>query len=297
VTTLVSIWLALALGASAAAKAWRSRQAAPALATYGVRGAARQTAALWLLVAGELVIAAALVADLGWALAAAAGLFALFAATTAAALLAGRGGRPCACFGGASRLGWATPLRAAVPALLAGAGALGWFPRGPSGYDRWLTLGLSLSVVAIAALALAVLALAREVGVLRLSAGDARGALEIESEGPGLGEAPPWAQAIEVGPRTLLRLAVFTSDGCPLCGQVAPAVAHVAGDPLLAVQSFDEHRDAGVWAAAAVPGSPYAVALSLDGVALAKGTFNGLGQLESVLATARARERGLSLAA
>jgi hypothetical protein len=297
VTTLVSIWLALALGASAAAKAWRSRQAAPALATYGVRGAARQKVALWLLVAGELVIAAALVADLGWALAAAAAPFALFAAMTTTALLVGRGGRPCACFGGSSRLGWATPLRAAVPALLAGAGALGWFPQGPSGYDRWLTLGLSLSVVAIAGLALAVLALAREVGVLRLSAGDARGALEIESEGPGLGVAQPWAQAIEVGPRTLLRLAVFTSDGCPLCGQVVPAVEHVAGDPLLAVQSFDEHRDAGVWAAAAVPGSPYAVALSLDGVALAKGTFNGLGQLESVLATARARERGLSLAA
>jgi len=297
VTTLVSIWLALALGASAGAKAWRSRRAAAALATYGVRGAAGQRAALWLLVAGELAIAAALVAGLGWALAAAAGLFALFALTTSAALLAGRGGRPCACFGGSSRLGWSTPLRAVAPALLAVAGALGWFPQGPSNYDRWLTLGLSLSVAAISALAVAVLALAREVGVLRLSAGAARGALEIESEGPGLGEAQPWAQAIEVGPRTLLRLAVFSSDGCPLCGQVAPAVEHVTGDPLLAVRSFDEHRDAGVWMAAAVPGSPYAVALSLDGVALAKGTFNGLGQLESVLATARARERGLSLAA
>jgi hypothetical protein len=297
VTTLVSIWLALALGASAAAKARRSRQAAAALATYGVRGAARQKAALWLLVAGELAVAAALVTGLGWALAAAAGLFALFAATTTTALLAGRAGRPCACFGGSSRLGRATPMRVAVPALLAGAGALGWFPQGPSGYDRWLTLGLSLSVMAIAALAVAVLALAREVGVLRLSAGDARGALEIESEGPELGAPQPWAGAIKVGQRTLLRLAVFTSDGCPLCGQVAPAVAHVTGDPLVAVQSFDEHRDAAVWAAAAVPGSPYAVALGLDGVALAKGTFNGLGQLESVLATARARERGLSLAA
>jgi hypothetical protein len=297
VTTLLSIWLALALGASAAAKAWRWRQAAPALATYGVRGAARQRAGLWLLVTGELAVVAALVAGFGWALGAAAALFALLAATTATALLARRGGRPCACFGGSSRLGWGTPVRAAAPALLAGGGALGWFPQAPSGYDRWLTVGLSLSVVAIAALAVAVLALAREVGVLRLSAGDARGALEIESEGPELGEAQPWAHAIEAGPHALLRLAVFTSDGCPLCGQVAPAVEHVAGDPLLAVQRFDEHRDAAVWAAAAVPGSPYAVALGLDGVALAKGTFNGLGQLESVLATARARERGLSLAA
>lgn len=294
---LVSIWLAIALGASAGAKAWRAQPVATALATYGVRGATGQRVALGLLVGVELCAAVALVAGLGWALVAAAALFALFAATTSAALLAGRGGRPCACFGGTSRLSWATPARVVAPALLAAAAAAGWFPRAPHGYDRWLTLGLSLSLVALAALAVAVLALAREVGVLRLSAGAARGALEIESEGPELGEAQPWAQAIEAGPRTLLRVAVFTSDGCPLCGQVAPAIEHVAGDPLLAVGSFDEHRDAGVWEAAAVPGSPYAVALSLEGVALAKGTFNGLGQLESVLATARRRERGPSLAA
>ncbi len=60
---------------------------------------------------------------------------------------------------------------------------------------------------------------------------------------------------------------------------------------------FDEHRDAPVWRAAAVPGSPYAVALSDDGMTLAKGTFNTLAQLESILATARARERGPALAA
>jgi len=297
VTVIVSIWLAVALGASSAAKAWRSRQAATALATYGIRGVAAQTVALWLLVVCELGAAIGLVAGFDGALALAAALFALFAATTTVALLAGRGGRPCACFGGASRLGRTTPVRAAVPALFAGAAALGWFPRAPTGYDRWLTLGLSLSLVALAALAIAVLALAREVGVLRLSAGAARGALEIESEGPALGEAQPWAHAIEAGQRALLHLAVFTSEGCPLCGQVAPAVEHLAGDPLLAVRSFDERRDAGVWVAAAVPGSPYAVALSVDCVALAKGTFNGLGQLESVLATARRRERGLSLAA
>jgi Methylamine utilisation protein MauE len=297
VTTLVSTWLAIALGASAGAKAWRAQSAATALATYGIQGAARQRAALWLIIAGELCVAVALVAGLGWAPAAAAALFALFAGTTSAALLAGRGGRPCACFGGASRLSWATPARVVVPALLAGAAALGWFPSEPGGYDRWLTFGFSLALVAIGALGVAVLALAREVGVLRLSAGAARGALEIESEGPELGEAQPWAQAIEAGPRALLRLAVFTSEGCRLCGQVAPAVEHVAGDPLIAVGSFDEHRDARVWAAATIPGSPYAVALSVEGVALAKGTFNGLGQLESVLATARRRERGLSLAA
>ena len=49
---------------------------------------------------------------------------------------------------------------------------------------------------------------------------------------------------------------------------------------------FEEGRDADVWERLAVPGSPYAVALSPEGTVLAKGTFNTLGQLESVVATA-----------
>jgi len=92
-------------------------------------------------------------------------------------------------------------------------------------------------------------------------------------------------------------VAIFTSESCPLCAQLAPAVEHLAGDPLLAVGVFDEHADAAVWAQAAVPGSPYAVVLSVDAVVLANGTFNSLSQLESVLATARSRERGPALAA
>ena len=53
--------------------------------------------------------------------------------------------------------------------------------------------------------------------------------------------------------------------------------------------TFDEHADAGVWRALDVPGSPYAIALDLHGVVLAKGAFNNLAQLESVVATARRR--------
>ncbi len=295
-TTIVSIWLALVLAAAGGMKAWRSEQAGAALATYGIAAASVQRAGIWLLIAAELGLSAALVGGVSWAPAAAGGLLAMFALATLGALLAGRGGRPCACFGGSSRLGWASLARAAGLALVAGVLALGWLPDAPSGYDRWLTLGLSLSLAALGALAVAVLALAREVGVLRLGAGG-RGALEIPEEGPAVGEAQAWAAAVELGPRAVLRLAVFTSEGCPLCGQLTPAVAHIAADPLLAVRTFDEHEDREVWAQAAVPGSPYAVALSADGVALAKGTFNSLGQLESVLATARLRERGLSVAA
>jgi len=295
-TTIVSIWLALLLGASAALKAWRVEAASEALATYGIVRAPVQRVSVRVLIALEAIVAAGLLAALQAAQVLAAGLLLAFALATTTALLAGRGGRPCACFGGESRLSWLSPVRALALALVAGALALGVLPNAPSGYARWLTLGLSLSIAATGALAVAVLALAREVGVLRLSAG-ARGALEIPEEGPELGEAQPWAKSLPRGAGAVLLLAVFSSDGCPLCRRVAPAVAHVAGDPLLGVRTFDEHLDASVWAQAAVPGSPYAVALSLEGVALAKGTFNNLAQLESVLATARRRDRTLQVAA
>jgi Methylamine utilisation protein MauE len=295
-TTVVSTWLALILAAAAGLKAWRAEQAAEALATYGVSRPAIQRVSVWALISVELGLAGALVAGASVAAAGAAALFLAFALATSLALLAGRGGRPCACFTSASRLGWTSPIRALVLAGVAGVLALGWLGRGPSGYERWLTVAVSISLAAAAALALAVLALAREVGVLRMELGG-RGALEIGEEGPELGAAQAWATAVPANPRAMMTLAIFTSDGCPLCRRVEPAVAHVAADPLLAVRIFDEVADAPIWAQAAVPGSPYAVALGLTGVALAKGTFNGLAQLESVVATARAREQGLAIAA
>jgi hypothetical protein len=295
-TVIVSIWLALALGVSAALKARDSGRAGEALATYGIGGAAARRVGVWALVTGEAIVALALAAGFGAARWAATGLFLAFAAATGIALLAGRAGRPCACFGAGSRLGWASPARALALALLAGVVALGWLPTAPAGYARWLTLGLSLSIAATVALAVAVLALAREVGVVRLAQGE-RGALEIPQEGPELGVAQAWSEAVPRRSGSVLLLAVFSSEGCPLCRRVAPVVAHVAGDPLLSVRTFDEQVDAGVWAQAGVPGSPYAVALSVEGVALAKGTFNSLSQLESVLATARRRERMVPIAA
>jgi hypothetical protein len=295
-TTVISIWLALALGASAALKAWRVDRAGEALATYGIDSPSAQRAGVWALIVVEAIVAVGLLAVLGAAQTAAAVLFMVFALATTTALAAGRGGRPCACFGAESTLSWLAPVRALALAGVAGALALGLFGTAPSGYARWLTLGLSLSIAAIGALTVAVLALAREVGVLRLSLGT-RGALEIGEEGPELGAAQPWAGALPRRAGAVLLLAVFSSDGCPLCRRVAPAVAHVAGDPLLGVRTFDEHLDATIWSQAGVPGSPYAVALSLEGVALAKGTFNNLAQLESVLATARRRDRTVQVAA
>jgi hypothetical protein len=58
------------------------------------------------------------------------------------------------------------------------------------------------------------------------------------------------------------------------------------------LREFDEVRDADIWTAADVPGSPFAVALDTDGTVLAKGTFNTGAQLESVLGSAE-RRRGV----
>jgi hypothetical protein len=76
-----------------------------------------------------------------------------------------------------------------------------------------------------------------------------------------------------------------------VCRTLEPAVEYFARDPMVTLHTFDEQRDAAAWRALDVPGSPYAVALGLDGTVLAKGTFNSLGQLESVLATAERRAR------
>ncbi len=295
-TTAVSVWLALILCAAAGSKAWQADRAAAALATYGILRVRVQRVAVWALVTVELALAGAVVLGVAGAMAAVSGLFLVFAFVTLTALLAGRGGLPCACFGSSSRLSWASLIRAGAVALLAGTAALGWLGQAPAGYDRWLTAGLSLGVAAIAVLAVAVLALAREVGVLRMAA-TGRGALEIPEEGPRLGVAQEWALALPMSSRALLGLAIFTSEGCPLCRQLEPAQRHVEADPLLAVRVFDERNDAATWTQAEIPGSPYAVALDRDGVALAKGTFNSLAQLESIVATARARERGLALVA
>ena len=133
------------------------------------------------------------------------------------------------------------------------------------------------------------IALAREVGMLRLAA-DPRGALEVAHEGPEVGGRTALASYFDASPGRI-GLAVFSSEGCGMCRALAPAVASFGRDPRVVLRTFDEVGDAGAWAAADVPGSPFAVALDADGTVLAKGTFNTAAQLESVLAAAE-RRRG-----
>ncbi|MGH2986030.1 MAG: hypothetical protein ACRDLO_05000, partial [Solirubrobacterales bacterium] len=97
-------------------------------------------------------------------------------------------------------------------------------------------------------------------------------------------------------PETRLALAVFTSEGCHVCGALEPAIATLASEPSLALESFEETGEPAVWTELGIPGSPFAVALDLEGVVLAKGTVNNLAQLESVLAAAERRKAERDLA-
>jgi thiol-disulfide isomerase/thioredoxin len=156
------------------------------------------------------------------------------------------------------------------------------------GTQAWMWIGIGVALTACAALTIAVLGLAREVGMQRLQLGT-QGALEITGEGPEIGSRPE-DLAERLGRNGAdFGLAVFTSEGCGICQTLAPAIDNVARDPRVAVAVFDEVVEAELWRRLEIPGSPFALALDGEGTVLAKGTFNNLAQLESVLATAERR--------
>jgi hypothetical protein len=278
--------LALVLAGSAALKLASPGSSRAALATFEVEGERLRWIGWAILVATELGLAVGIAAGSDEAAWLAAGLLTLFSAALVGAILRGRAGAPCACFGSRSVVGWTSVLRNL--ALAACFAALPLLPDRSLSTDQWLGLGLALALLLCLALAIAVLALAREVGMLRLRLGPAS-ALEIPEEGPELGERVEVIERYEGLGRDSLALAVFTSEGCRVCRGLGPAIASLGGDPSLAVQVFDEVADRDVWAELRIPGSPFAVALDPDGSVLAKGTFNNLAQLESVLATAERR--------
>jgi thiol-disulfide isomerase/thioredoxin len=217
---------------------------------------------------------------------AAAGLMLLFAALTLAALLRGRAGAPCACFGPRSKVSRLGVLRNV--GLAAGFALVPSVDSISIGTQGWLGIGIGVALIACAVLGVALLALAREVGMLRLQLGT-QGALEIAGEGPEIG-----SRAADLSERigrngADFGLAVFTSEGCGICQTLAPAIDNVAKDPRIAVGVFDEVAEAELWRSLAIPGSPFALALDGEGKVLAKGTFNNLAQLESVVATAERR--------
>lgn len=288
---VASLALALVLLGSAGLKLAAGPSARSALATYGIPDGNAGGVVWAALVALEAGLAVGVAAGSDRAAWAAAGLLTLFTAAQVVALMNGRAGAPCACFGARGRVGRASAGRAALLAIAFA--ILPLLDRRSLSTDEWLALGLGAALMAIAGLAVAVMALAREVGVLRMSVGP-QGALEIPHEGPEVGGRTALAEAFEgeLGPARV-GLAVFTSPACHICRALEPTVAAFGRDPRVALRRFDEEDDAEAWALADVPGSPFAVALGHDGVVLAKGTFNTGAQLESVLATAERRRGAL----
>jgi hypothetical protein len=287
---MLEIFLRVALGivlaGAALAKLAAPRASIAALGSFGFGDGPLRPIAWAALIAVELALAVAVALGSDAAAYAAAGLMAMFAALTVAALLRGQAGAPCACFGPRSTVSRLSALRnVALAAAFAALPSVGSVSIGTQG---WLAIGIGVALLACVALGVAVLALAREVGMLRLQLGT-QGALEISGEGPDIGSRPEGLSERIGQNGAEFGLAVFTSEGCSICQTLAPAIDNVAMDPRVAVAVFDEIAEAELWRALEIPGSPFALALDGEGTVLAKGTFNSLAQLESVLATAENR--------
>jgi hypothetical protein len=272
------------LAAAVVSKLAAAGESRASLRVFGLRRASVRTATWICILLAESLLAALLVARVPGVPAAAAALMLVFAIALVLALARGRAGAPCGCFGGRSRIGLFAVVRAL---LLAAAVAIAPTLDGvrPSP-QTWLAAGLVLALAGVVALVAAVLALAREVGELRLSVGP-QSALSIEGEGPQLGSRLALVDRFERP--LMLALAVFSSETCPLCHALDPAVRLVGREPGVSLERFDERADAEVWRELAIPGAPFAVALDGAGIVLAKGTFNTLAQLEGILAAAERR--------
>ena len=283
------------LGGASIAKLASPASSRAALATFGIDGRRAQAVAWALLIVAELGLAAGVIAGSATAAYLAAALMAMFAATMVGAILRGRAGAPCACFGARSTVGWLSVARNA--ALAVAFAALPALPEGDLSTDEWLGLGLAVALLAVVGLAVAVLALAREVGLLRLRLGSGS-ALEIAEEGPSVFARVALIERFALDPETALALAVFVSDGCHVC-RLARAL-----DP------GPRRRPAGCGrdlrggrprprsgASSGFRGARSRSPSIGEGTVLAKGTFNNLAQLESVLATAERRRGERDLAA
>lgn len=156
----------------------------------------------------------------------------------------------------------------------------------------WWVAAFVVQWILLIVLAVIVVALARQVGTLHLRLGP-RGALEIDDEGPALGEAvlPTTARAddgstVTVGGPGPLRLVAFTSPTCAVCREVVPAIPAAAAAASVVPQIVHDPEVERSWD---VPGTPFLVVLDESGVVRAKGTVNNLEQVEGLLDTAARR--------
>ena len=180
--------------------------------------------------------------------------------------------------------------------------------------EGWWAASYAVLWVLVIVLCFVVVALARQIGTLHLRLGP-RGALEMDDEGPPLGDAPPAldlqdvnAAPVSIGGPGESQLLLFVTPGCTLCEQVLPSVSAVAeagemtpyvltdADPEETKSAYGRRRLGArlvparrVAQAYRVPGTPYVVVLDELGVVRAKGAINNLEQMEGLVDTARRR--------
>ena len=178
----------------------------------------------------------------------------------------------------------------------------------------WWVASYVILWLLVVLLCFVVVSLARQIGTLHLRLGP-RGALEMDAEGPPLGEAPVPADArtttgetVSVGGPGSAQVLLFVSPTCHVCEQVMPSVgvaARAKAMDAIVLSDTDEVETANVFAARkldvpvvsgkdlavryGVPGTPFVVVLDELGVVRAKGTVNNLEQLEGLIDTAIAR--------
>ena len=258
-----------------------------ALGDHGIPRRARRPLTV-LLALIELAIAA--VASAGVANRAAgiavAGLGSLFALALVRLRLRGKRRTSCGCFGGRrSANTLMLTLRAAGLAGLGSVLAVGVPARGIAPGAAWQTIAIVALAGLVGALALAVLALYRQVGVLSLRLGP-RAALELEDEGPPLGQPAPLLPDLS---RKGSELVAFVSLDCRMCIEILPGLRALAREGV-PVHWLREDKDGDVFERWGVPGTPFVVHL-IDGVVRAKGLVNTLEQIDWVIDLGTERNR------
>ncbi|MGH2731332.1 MAG: hypothetical protein ACRDJI_12085 [Actinomycetota bacterium] len=161
--------------------------------------------------------------------------------------------------------------------------------------EGWWAASYVVLWLLVVTLAILVVALARQIGTLHLRLGP-RGALELDDEGPPLGEAPAPltttdldGRPITIGGPGRAQLILFVSPGCRVCDQVMPGAGPIAKARGLVSYLISDDDGHTAPAAYSVPGTPYAVVLDDRGIVRAKGTINNLEQMEGLVESAMRR--------
>jgi hypothetical protein len=156
----------------------------------------------------------------------------------------------------------------------------------------WWTAAFVVQWILLVVLAIVVIALARQIGVLHLRLAPL-GALEVDDEGPTIGEAPEIVTArgrdgttVMVGGPGPRRLLALVSPTCPICELLLPSLPAAARAGGLVPQVVS---DPTLETAYGVPGVPFLVVLDELGVVRSKGTVNSLEQIDGLIDTARRR--------